>query len=42
MPRPPSVRWTRDELLVALNLYHKLTFGLMHAKQPAIVALAEK
>lgn len=42
MPRPPSVRWTRDELLVALNLYHKLTFGLMHAKQPAIIALAEK
>lgn len=29
-------------MLVALNLYHKLTFGLLHAKQPAIVALAEK
>lgn len=29
-------------MLVALNLYHKLTFGLMHSKQPAIVALAEK
>ena len=35
-------RWTRDELLIALNLYHKLTFGQMHARQPAIVALAEK
>jgi putative restriction endonuclease len=35
-------RWTRDELLVALNLYHKLTFGQLHARQPAIVALAEK
>lgn len=35
-------RWTRDELLVAVNLYHKLTFGQMHHRQPAIVALAEK
>jgi predicted restriction endonuclease len=34
--------WTRDELLVALNLYHKLTFGQLHARHPAIVALAEK
>jgi hypothetical protein len=39
-----SVRknWTRDELLVALNLYHKLTFGQLHARQPVIEALAEK
>ena len=35
-------KWTRDELLVALNLYHKLTFGQLHAHQPVIVALAEK
>lgn len=35
-------RWTRDELLVALNLYHKLTFGQLHARQPSIVALADK
>lgn len=35
-------RWTGDELLVALNLYHKLTFGQLHARQPAIIALAEK
>ncbi len=35
-------RWTRDELFVALNLYHKLTFGQLHARHPAIVALAEK
>ena len=34
--------WTRDDLLVALNLYHKLTFGQLHARQPVIVALAEK
>lgn len=35
-------KWTRDELLVVLNLYHKLTFGQLHARQPVIVALAEK
>ena len=35
-------RWTRDQLLLALNLYHKLTFGQMHGRQPAIVALASK
>jgi putative restriction endonuclease len=40
--RTPRRNWTRDELLVALNLYHKLTFGQLHARQPAIVALAEK
>ena len=34
--------WTRDELLVALNIYHKLTFGQLHARQPVVVALAEK
>lgn len=34
-------RWTRDELLVTINLYHKLTFGQMHARHPAIVALAK-
>ena len=35
-------RWTRAELLVALNLYHKLNFGQFHARHPAIIALAEK
>ena len=44
--QPPEMvtrkRWTRDELLVALNLYHKLTFGQLHARNPAIIALAEK
>ena len=35
-------RWTRDELLVALNLYGKLLFGQLHARQPAIIALADK
>jgi len=35
-------RWTREELLIALNLYHKLTFGQMHGRQPAIIAVAKK
>lgn len=35
-------RWTRNELLLALNLYHKLTFGQFHSKQPAIAQLAKK
>lgn len=35
-------KWSRTELLVALNLYHKLTFGQLHARQPAIMALADK
>jgi hypothetical protein len=35
-------RWTRDELLIALNLYHKLTFGQLHARQPVIIAVANE
>jgi len=35
-------KWTRDELLVALNLYHKLTFGQLHSRNPVIIAAAEK
>jgi len=34
--------WTRDELRVTLNLYHKLPFGQLHSRNPAIMALAEK
>lgn len=35
-------RWTRDELLIALNLYHKLTFGQFTSRNPVIVAVANK
>ena len=38
----PRIKWTRTELLIALNLYHKLTFGQMHARQPVIVEVAQK
>ena len=41
-PMASPRKWTHDELLVALNLYHKLTFGQLHARQPIISALAQK
>ncbi len=37
-----GVRWTEHQLLIAINLYHKLTFGQMHARQPLIVEVAKK
>jgi hypothetical protein len=35
-------KWTREELIVALNLYRKLSFGQLHSRNPVIIALAEK
>lgn len=32
--------WTRDELILALNLYLKLPFGKLHSRTPEIVQLA--
>ena len=32
--------WTRDELILALNLYLKLPFGKLHSGTPEIVHLA--
>lgn len=37
-----SKPWTRDELLVALNVYEKLPFGRLHAGNPLIKLTAEK
>ncbi|MBQ9395727.1 MAG: HNH endonuclease [Proteobacteria bacterium] len=34
-------RWTKDELVLALNLYCKLPFGRMHRGNPDIIALAD-
>jgi hypothetical protein len=34
--------WTRDELLVVLNVYHKLTFGQLDHRNPVIVELAKR
>ena len=35
-------RWTREELLVVLNLYEKLRFGQFHSRQPVVIEVAEK
>lgn len=32
--------WTRDELILAFNLYLKLPFGKMHSRTPGIIHLA--
>lgn len=32
--------WTRDELILSLNLYLKLPFGKLHSRTPAIIHLA--
>jgi putative restriction endonuclease len=34
--------WTHNELFVALNVYHKLTFGQLHSRNPVIIELAKK
>jgi putative restriction endonuclease len=42
MVMPTARKWNRDELLVALNLYRKLSFGQLHARNPVIIELAAK
>jgi putative restriction endonuclease len=32
--------WTREELILAFNLYLKLPFGKMHSHNPEIIELA--
>jgi len=34
-------QWTRDELILAMNLYCQLPFGRLHARNPDVVQLAE-
>ncbi len=42
MPRAESVKWTREHRLIALNLYFKIPFGKMHARNPVIIETAKK
>jgi putative restriction endonuclease len=44
MPSKPAkrVRWTKRQLLIALNVYHKLKFGQFHARQAVIIDVAAK
>lgn len=34
-------RWTRDELILAINLYCKLPFGKLHHSNPEVIKLAQ-
>ena len=42
MPKAPSVPWTREHFLIALNLYCKLPFGKFHKGNRLIIEVAEK
>lgn len=42
MKKAASVAWTREHLLIALNLYCKLPFGLFHHGNPLIMEVAQK
>ena len=42
MAKAPSVRWTREHRLIALNLYFKLPFGKLHRGNPLIIEVAQK
>ncbi len=38
---PARRDWTRDELIVAFNLYCRIPFGRIHTRNPQIIALAK-
>jgi putative restriction endonuclease len=42
MARATGVPWTREQRLIALNLYCKLPFGRLHKSNPIIVKIAGK
>lgn len=42
MAKAPSIPWTREHRLIALNLYCKLPFGKLHQRNPIIVDTAAK
>lgn len=37
----PSNKWTREELIIAFNLYCKIPFGTIHIHNPQIIDLAK-
>ncbi len=44
-PTHPPLRgrgWTREELRLALNLYHKLSFGQLRHGNPVVIDLARR
>jgi predicted restriction endonuclease len=42
MAKTAIVKWTREHLLIALNLYCKLPFGSFHSKNPIVQEVAGK
>jgi predicted restriction endonuclease len=42
MAKAPTVKWTREHTLIALNLYTKLPFGQLHHNKPIIMEVAAK
>jgi putative restriction endonuclease len=42
MPKLPSVKWTHEHFLIALNLYCKLPFGRLSRTNPLIIDVATK
>lgn len=42
MAKAPPVKWTREHLLIALNIYCKLLFGQFHSRNPIIIETAQK
>ncbi len=42
MSKSPTVRWTREHALIALNLYGKLPFGQFHHNNPVITDVAAR
>lgn len=39
---PADMLWTRDELLIVINLYHKLRFGQFDQRQRVVIDLANR
>lgn len=39
--KPGQRLWTRDELILAINLYCKLPYGRLHNRNPEIIRLAQ-
>jgi predicted restriction endonuclease len=42
MPKAPSVKWTREHFLIALNLYCKLPFGKFDRTNKLVIQVASK
>ena len=42
MAKSASVKWTREHMLIALNVYDKLPFGKFHRGHPLIIDLSKR